>query len=255
VTLGLGEAGPGLFQVILQLATALLLVLDGLLYTRHFRAQGVIPGLHPVEFVGAVRVLDPVLLDSGVHLLVIGVHRLQLDLQLADSLARGADFGIQLLPLKGQQLRLQFPLLVLVLAVFLRRLGLALQVLQLALQFLSQVGESLEVFQGAAHAALGFLATLLVLGDARGLLDKDPQLLRLGLDQPGDHALLDDGITAGTEAGAQENVCNVATPAAGTVEKIFRLALAGHLALDGNLSVAGILPADTAIRVVEHQFD
>ena len=55
-----------------------------------------------------------------------------------------------------------------------------------ARQILARVGE----------AAFGLLAALLVLRDARGLLEEDAQLLGLGLDDARDHPLLDDRIGA-----------------------------------------------------------
>ena len=51
---------------------------------------------------------------------------------------------------------------------------------------------------------LGFAAALLVLGDARGLLEEHAQLLGLRLDDARDHALLDDRVAARAEAGAEE---------------------------------------------------
>ena len=255
VALGFRQAGLGLAQVLAQLPPPLLLVLEGLLQPGHFRAQGVVAGLHLVEGVGALGVVHPVLLDCGIHLLVFRVHGLQLDLQFAYAVAGGPGLGVQRLPLQRLQLRLQGALLALELGILFRRLGLALQVLQLPSQLVAQVGQALQVFQGAPHAALGLLAALLVLGDAGGFLDKHPQVFRLGLDQAGDHALLDDGVTARTQARAQEDIGDIAAPAAGAIEEVFGLGLAGDQALDGNLGVAGVLAPHPTVAVVEYQFD
>ena len=104
------------------------------------------------------------------------------------------------------------------------------------------------------HAVFGLAAPFLVLGDARGLFEKHPQLVGLGLDQPGDGALLDNGVTPRPQAGTEKDVGDVLAPAARTVEDIDRLPVAGHLALDGDFSVAGVLAAQSALTVVEHQF-
>jgi hypothetical protein len=55
--------------------------------------------------------------------------------------------------------------------------GLALQVLELLVDFLAQVVQALEVLARVAHARLGLLAALLVLGDAGGFLEIDAQVL------------------------------------------------------------------------------
>ena len=184
VGLGLGEPGGSLLQVVAQLAAALLLVLEGLFEAGDLRTQRIVGRLHLVEGIGAVSVFHPVLLDRGVYLLVFRMHRLESYLQLADRLAGGPDLAVKLPPLQGLQLGLQLAFLGLEFSVFLGRRRLPLQVLELALELVAQIGEALEVFRGTAHAALGFLAPLLVLGDTRGLLDKHPQVLRPGLDQP-----------------------------------------------------------------------
>ena len=62
----------------------------------------------------------------------------------------------------------------------------------------------------SASAVLGLAAALLVLGDARGLLEEHAQLLGLGLDDARDHALLDDRVGARPEARAEEDVGDVA---------------------------------------------
>ncbi len=69
-----------------------------------------------------------------------------------------------------------------------------------------------------ADAGLGLPAAFLILGDARRFFEEDPQFLGLGLDEPRDHALLDDGVAARPQAGTQENIGNIPAPAAGAVQ-------------------------------------
>ena len=75
---------------------------------------------------------------------------------------------------------------------------------QIALELVSQIGETLQVFRGAAHTALCFAPTFLVFGNAGGLFDENPEFLGLRLDQPRHHSLLDNGVTARTETRPQK---------------------------------------------------
>ena len=76
------------------------------------------------------------------------------------------------MPAQRRQLRLQLALLGLVFLIFLRRLGLTMQALELAFELLAQVGQTCQVFVRAADAVLGLPAALLVFGDARRFLDE-----------------------------------------------------------------------------------
>ena len=112
-------------------------------------------------------------------------------------------------------------------------LGLALQPLELFAELFADVVDALQVFARVLDAVLGLAAPLLVLGDAGGFFQVHPQLPRAGLDQLADHALLDDGVTARSEAGTQEDVHDVPAPAFVAVQEIGRLRIPGHLAPDG----------------------
>ena len=252
---GFLETDESLAQIVVELARPLLLERDRLLDPRDFGTQGIVVRLDLVEGIRALAVVLAALLDGSVDLLVLGIHRFQPHLQLGYRLGAGRGLLVQLLPLQSLQLGFQGPLFALVFGIFFRCLGLPLQVLELALQFVAQIGEPLQVLHGAAHAVLGFTAPLLVLGDPRGFLDEHAQLFRPGLDQARNHALLDNRIAARSETGAEEDVGNVAAAAAAAVEKVFGLGFAGHQAADGNFRIAGVLAADAAIAVVKDQFD
>src|SRR5205085_9309111 len=132
---------------------------------------------------------------------------------------------------------------------------LALEVLELLVHLLAQVGEALEVFAGVLDAGFGFLAALLVLGDAGGLFEVDAQVFRARLDDLGNHALLDDRVAACAQAGAEEQVGDVATAAARAVQVVVGLVVAADRALHRNFGIAGKLAADRAFGIVEDEFD
>ncbi len=108
---------------------------------------------------------------------------------------------------------------------------------------------------GAAYAVFGLAAAFLVLGDAGRFLDKVTQVLGLGFDQLGDHALFDDRIAARAQAGAEEDIGNVATAALGAVEEVAVLAVARDFAADGDFRVGRVFADQGAVGVVEHQLD
>ncbi len=130
-----------------------------------------------------------------------------------------------------------------------------MQALQLSLQLFAKVGQAREVFVGAADAVFGLPASLLVLGDPGGFFDEVAQILGLGFDQLGDHALLDDRIAARAQAGAEEDVGNVAATAFGAVKVIAVLAVARHFAANRNFRIGRVLTYQRAVGVVEHQLD
>ena len=127
--------------------------------------------------------------------------------------------------------------------------------LKLAPQFFAQVGQPFQVFLGPANPVFRLPAPLLVLGDAGGFFNVDPKFLGLCLNQPGDHALLDDGVAARPQTGAEKQIGDVTAAALGTVQEIFRLAFPGHPAANGNLVEPDKLPRRRAIAVIEHQLN
>src|SRR5690606_11932640 len=158
-------------------------------------------------------------------------------------------------PLPAQRLQLGFEVALFGLpgSIPFRCLSLAVQVAQLALQLFAQVSQSFKILMGAADAVLGLAAPLLVLGDARRFLDEQPQLIGLGLDELGDHALLDDRITARTQAGAEKDIGDIPASAFSPIEKILILCFTGHLAANGYLVVTRVLPLQGTCAVIENK--
>src|SRR5690606_27244584 len=241
VQLGLYVVALGFGNILLQFPGPLAGVLHALLDARDLGAHGIEFALDFVKSVAVVGVLAAQLLQRSVTAAALGDQGLDGQLLAADQPLAAGHLGIQLPPTQGLQLGAEQALLPLEFGVFLGGLGLALEALQLATQFIADIGEALEIFLGATHAALGVLAPLLVAGDARGLFDIHPQLIGLGLDQPGDHALFDNGVAAGSQAGAEKNIGDVPAPALVAVEVVIGLAIPGHLAADGDFGVAGVL--------------
>src|SRR5581483_1716169 len=133
--------------------------------------------------------------------------------------------------------------------------GLALQMANLFLDLVAHVLQTLEILARLMDTALRLLATLLVTRDACGLFDEGPHVVGLRLDHAGNHALLDDRVAAGAQAGAEEQVGDVLAAATGGVDEVAGRAIARDLAFQGNLVVVGVDAPDLAVRVVEHQLD
>ena len=108
----------------------------------------------------------------------------------------------EVLPVQGQEFRLELALFPLELLIPLRRPGLPLQMLQLPAQLVSQIRHPGHVVPRAPDAPFGFPAALPEFGYAGGLFQEGPQFFGLGLYQPRDHPLLDDGVAAGPQARA-----------------------------------------------------
>ena len=255
VRFGFQTRALGLAQVILQLTQTLLAVLNALLDPGDITAHRVETALHLIEALGQLVMPVAQTLDAGIGTALLGHQRLEGHFLIADHRLTVADLLVQRLPPERGQLGLELTLLGLVFLIFLGGLGLTMQAFELALQLLAQVGQARQVLVGAADAALGLAAALLVLGDTGGFLDEVAQILGLGLDQLADHALLDDRVAARPEARAEEDVGNVAAPALGAVEEIGVLSVAGHPAADGDFGKGRVLAHQRVVAVVEDQLD
>ncbi|MNM65538.1 hypothetical protein D3C81_769890 [compost metagenome] len=255
VRLGLQARALGFLEVVLELAQTLLAMLDALLDPGDIAADRIEAPLHLPEALGQFMMAITQALDAGIGIALLGHQGLEGHFLVTDHHFALTDLLIQRLPAQGRQLRLELAFLGLVLLVLLGGLGLAMQAFELALQLFAQVGQALKVFMGAADAILGLAPTLLVLGDPGRFFDEVAQVFRLGLDQLGDHPLLDDRIAARAEAGAEEDVGDITAPALGTVEVIGVLPVAGNFTADGDFRVGGVFTDQGAVGVIEHQFD
>ncbi len=136
-----------------------------------------------------------------------------------------------------------------------RDLRLRVELLELAAELDPDVLDAREILPRVGKPAFGLLAPLLVLRDARRLLEEHAQLFRLRLDHARDHSLLDDRVGAGAETGAEEKIVDVAAAHRDVVDVIGRVAVARQHALDRELGVLTPLAADPAGAVVEEELD
>ena len=95
-------------------------------------------------------------------------------------------------------------------------------------------------------------APLAVLAEPGRLLDQEPPVARLRVDDRLDAALRDDRVHLLAEAGVREHLDHVHEPAAGAVQAVLALAVAGELAHDRDLREVGVEPA---VGVVEQHLD
>src|SRR4029078_3220931 len=95
--------------------------------------------------------------------------------------------------------------------------------------------QAFELLACRLDPSFGFLAPFLGLRDAGGFLEMAAQFVRMRRNDLRDHALFDDRVAASTEAGAEEQIGDVAAPAARPVQVILRLAVAARGALDRDL--------------------
>ncbi len=135
-----------------------------------------------------------------------------------------------------------------------RHFRLAFQLFQVGVQFAQDVFHAREVFAGVVQAVFGFAAAFLVFGDAGGFFQEDAQLFRARLDDARDHALADDGVGARAQAGAEENILDVAAAHRLVIDVVSRGAVARQGALDGDFGELAPLAGSLAVGIVEHQF-
>jgi hypothetical protein len=134
-------------------------------------------------------------------------------------------------------------------------LGLRLQALHLAAQFEADILDAGQVFPRIFQSTVGFLAPLLVAGDAGRFFEKDAQIIRLGLDNPRNHALADDGVCTRPQTGAKKEIGNVLAPDLQIIDEIIRLPLSGQRALDRQFGKLRPLAQRPAEQIVENQLD
>src|SRR6185312_4209207 len=143
----------------------------------------------------------------------------------------------------------------LVLTVLTGDLGLLGESRELVAELLANVLDTGEILLGVGDAPFGLAAALLVLRHPRGLLEEHAELLGLRLDDARDHPLLDDRVGARPEAGAEEEVVDVAAPHRDVVDVVGAVAVARQHAADRDLGELAPLAADAAGAVVEDELD
>src|SRR5690348_980755 len=211
----------------LQALGGLAVVLHLLLDPGNLGADLVHLGLHGIQVLAGVGVAFAHAFQLRLDLALAGQLLLDLDLGGGQAFALAVVLALQTAVFQRAQLGFLARLLFLQRFPALGRTGLAVQVFELLVDLIAHVAHAVEVFAGGLDAAFGFLAALLVLGDAGGFFQMRAQFLRVRLDDLADHPLLDDRVAARAEAGAEEQVGDVAPAAARAVEEIGGLAIAG----------------------------
>ena len=136
-----------------------------------------------------------------------------------------------------------------------RDLGLLLELVEVAVELAQDVFDPREVLARVLQARLGLAPALLVFRDARRLFEEEAQLLRLALDDPRDRALADDRVGARAEAGAEEDVLDVAPAHRLAVDVIAARAVARQHALDRDFGETIPGAAGARLGVVEDELD
>ena len=112
---------------------------------------------------------------------------------------------------------------------------LPIEAAQLTLHLVQDILHPRQVRPGILHLPLRLLLPDAELGHTRRLLDDHPLLFGPGVDDRQDLALLDDGVSAGSRAGVEEELGDVLEPAGDLVDEELALAVAespaGHLDL------------------------
>ncbi len=246
-----GGFGMGFGQTFAQFA----LVPDLLFNPRDIRTDAVAFALRLRQAFGGLAVLLAAQFDLRFGLALLGNQSFEPGFLLRDGFAQRDQLAVQLAVFQRLELGFLDALVFLVLLVLLGLAGLAFQMLKLLVNFFAQVIEAIKVFASVTNALFGFLAALLVFGDAGGLFQEHAQFFGPGLDDLADHALLDDRIAARPKTGAQEQVGDVAAAATGAVEVVAGLAVAADQALDRDFVEGGVFASQGAVAVVEDQFD
>ncbi len=123
----------------------------------------------------------------------------------------------------------------------------------LLFHFVKYVFQTIKVFLGALYCVVGLAAPLLVLRNTGGFLEKNSHLLRFRFNKAGDHPLLNDRVTAWTQAGAKKYARDVLAPATRTIQEIIGYAIARYFAADRNFGIFCVLPLDRRLRIVKQK--
>ena len=129
--------------------------------------------------------------------------------------------------------------------------GLALERGHLPGDFFEDVVDAGEILFGGFEAEFGEALLGLEAGDAGGLFDDAAAVEGLGAEQLADALLADDGVGLAAEAGAHEDVLNVAQAADLAVEQVLGVAGAEEAAGDGELAGADGGAAELAAADLE----
>jgi hypothetical protein len=192
--------------------------------------------------------LGPLRHQAAVARLELGPDQLMSGRRLLERRPVRLVLGQELEPAVRRRPQLDVAHLGLVAAVALRLLRLPPERAEPLLQLRHDVGHPEQILPGLLELALGRLLLELELGDAGGLFDDVPAVLRAGRHDLPDAALLDDRVGLGADSGAQEEVGDVAQAAGHLVEEVVRRPVAEQPPRDGDLAVLGEVDGRRGVR-------
>ena len=192
-------------------------------------ADGVVQALHGLVNGGA---LAAVLLQSR----FVPQQRVP---QLLAGVVQLPHAGGQLILLEQEDIHFQRLELAGQFLIFQGALGLLVQGIDAAAQFVQQVLHAVQVFQRAVQLALGFLLAHAEHADARRLLKYLAAILALVGQNVVDAALTDVGIAVLAHAGIVEKLLDILQAAGGFVEEIFAVPVSVQPAGDGHFGIIG----------------
>ena len=141
------------------------------------------PPINLVEGFGDGALVAAAFLELRFHPPLLGEAGLQRGFLGGHGLRLVPVFGIEPPPAQRQQLGFQIPLFLLEHLVLLGHGRLAFEMGKALAQLVAQIRKPVQIFRCIAHAAFGFPAALLVLGNPGRFLEKIPEFLRACLDQ------------------------------------------------------------------------
>ena len=121
--------------------------------------------------------------------------------------------------------------------------GLALQRIELAGDFFQNVEHARQILPRALQFRLRQTLARFEFADAGGFLDDGAAILRARAENLADAPLLDNGVALRAEAGAHEQVLNVAQTGQVAVDQVFAFARAEKAARDGDFGGRGLRAA------------
>ena len=245
----------GLFQIGALPLPQLAGILDALFETGHFGAGAVEARLDRAQGLSLRGLIDANALDTGLRLAQVREHRVHGRFAACRLRIANARLQVQSLQTQRQQFSLQLALLLLEHLVPARGGRLPLQVADLLLHLLAQIIQPVQILAGLRNSTFRFAAPLLVARNAGRLFEERAQVIRPRLDDPGDHALLDDRVAAGAKARTQEQLGDVLAAHLDAVDVVIRGPVAADGAPQRHLVVVRVGAADLAFRIVEHQLN
>ena len=247
-------------EIPLVLRQSLGVVFDALFQTRGIGTGTVPAALHCAQLGVQFSLRGAVAVERRVEVRALCKGAFVFGLQRADVRLLAGQLGADRPEPQGVQLCREATLVLLELAVPFGGPCLAFEVREVATEFVGPLGEPLQVFDRVLDAILGLPPPLAILGDARRFLEIGPEFVGLGHHHLRDHALFDDRVAAGSDAGPQEDIGHVPASAARAVQVVGGLGVTGEFPTNGDLRVGGEpalgeFAAGATVAIVEDQFD